>query len=171
MTQIKKMWMTTTIFKHSGCLHWCARWKHLAVCRQLCCSPTRYIITMECKICSVSSKWQKCDAFYQAWIWLDTAEEVHCRCVRTHTSAVNEDAGAVGRRKRNTDITLNKWWFLPKPMLFTKFPYTYTNSWHDKENIQTSESLLLWPKCTILSYSIIRYRTLWEKLICTKVLM
>jgi hypothetical protein len=35
----------------------------------------------------LSSKWQKCDAFHQAWIWLDTAEEVH---FSPYTSAVNE---------------------------------------------------------------------------------
>jgi len=45
---------------------------------------------MECKVCVLSSKWQKCDTLNQAWISPDTAEEVHCRCVRTFTSAVNE---------------------------------------------------------------------------------
>jgi len=47
---------------------------------------------MECRVYVLSPKWQKCDAFNQAWISLDTAEEVHCRCVRTFTSAVNEFA-------------------------------------------------------------------------------
>jgi len=119
MTQIKKMRMTTTIFKHSGCLHWCARWKHLAVCRQLHCSPARYSITMECKICVVSSKWQKCDAFYQAWIWLDTAEEVRWRCVRTHTSAVNEVRRSSGKEEEEDKHNLEQ------VMIFTKAHAVY----------------------------------------------
>ena len=56
-------------------------------CGQLCCSSVRYMISMECKICVLSSKRQKCDAFHQAWIWLHTAEKVHF-C--PYTSAVNE---------------------------------------------------------------------------------
>lgn len=47
----------------------------------------RCIISIECKICVLSSKWQKCEAFHQAWIWLDTAEKVH---FSPYTSAVNE---------------------------------------------------------------------------------
>ena len=42
---------------------------------QLCQSSTRYIISIECKICVLSIRLQKHDAFQKDYIWLDTEKD------------------------------------------------------------------------------------------------
>ena len=43
-----------TIFKGTGWFHWCEMWKHFVVCGQLCCSSTRYVTSIACKLCALS---------------------------------------------------------------------------------------------------------------------
>jgi hypothetical protein len=87
---------------------------------------------MEHKICVLSTKVHKCDAFHEDWICLDAQKYVEISSYTTLEEAL-AICGVSGcdkscdcrvtakqRRMRETNMTLKQWQVLLKPVLLTK---------------------------------------------------
>ena len=122
-------------FKGTGCLNWCAKEKHFVVCGQLFQSSTTYFISAEHKICVLSIRFEKPDAFHKDYIWLDTEKDFSfCTytCVNIELATCHFQLRLVavwcmwewwqhgqGRKGRYVWLWTSPW-VLPKPMLVMK---------------------------------------------------
>ena len=118
------------VFKGTGCLHWCARYKQFVVCGQLCHLTARYVMSTGHKICVLSTKLYKRDAFRKDWIWMYVGKYVtfksvytcrHCACHTVMSCLViMRVAGAWVRRKKVYKCDLEAVQILPKLVLLKK---------------------------------------------------
>jgi hypothetical protein len=120
--------------------------KHLVVCRQLCHSSPRFIMSTDWKISVLSPKLHKHDAFHEDWVWSDAEKNVN---FSFYPSVENELAtygisstdvfcddcvggSSCAMRKREMNVTLNQWWVLSNFVMLTKLlnhSFTYTQHW------------------------------------------
>jgi hypothetical protein len=144
------------------------------------------ICKMGRKICVLSTKLHKLDAFHEHWTWIYAKKHINL----TYNASVDSElamcgswridklcddcvGGSSSRQKRETNMTVNQWELCWSPAAdrSVKFFFdTLSLCRCDGQNFLKLELALFHVKCKVFNQTVISGRFLWKEVICVQVL-